>query len=429
NLITGNTGGGVNVATPVTVTLDHNTIAGNGNTGVYASSSSQYASSSVTIQNNIVASNNGFGVARAAGSAPGVYLTSNDVWGHAAGNYSNTGGALSANPLFAAGSYRITSRSPCRFGDSTGGDIGALPYSGDPTVGLQGTLFADTTLSGFNTVLGDLTVPAGVTLTVAPGATLSFATTDGMGSGFDPGRAELAIQGTLLAQGTSGSRIAFTTPGGNGAWYGIRIAGGSGTSIGQADISKAVYGVTFGTSGSLTYSTVSNTTSGGIWVQGGVVTLSHLTLSSNARMAIYAPGGVTNLSHSLVTSSGNNSDAAVVLFYQSTLDHNTIAGNNGTAVYFSGYSPAGTTLQDNIIANNNGYGVYRTTYTTGQVAASYNDTWGNIPSDYSGIGAGVGSIFTNPLFVGGGDYRLQAGSPCRGRASDGSDMGAFPYGS
>lgn len=41
---------------------------------------------------------------------------------------------------------------------------------------------------------------------------------------------------------------------------------------------------------------------------------------------------------------------------------------------------------------------------------------------------GVGNILADPLFVGSGSYRLQAGSPCKGTGDDGRDMGCYPDG-
>ena len=64
----------------------------------------------------------------------------------------------------------------------------AAPYVSDATVGLLGTLWVNTTLpSGTNTLLGDLTVAPGVTLTIPAGARLSAATTDQMRAYTDTG--------------------------------------------------------------------------------------------------------------------------------------------------------------------------------------------------------------------------------------------------
>ena len=108
-------------------------------------------------------------------------ITNCDVWANASGNYFGASagtGTFSANPLYVSGTNRrLTSNSPARFSGTSGEDLGYLPYAGDATVGLLGTLWTSTMLpAGVNTMTGDLTVAPGVTLTLSPGATLSAAT-------------------------------------------------------------------------------------------------------------------------------------------------------------------------------------------------------------------------------------------------------------
>ena len=82
-------------------------------------------------------------------------------------------------------------------------------------VDLSGTLTEDTTLeaaSGPYTVVGDLTVPAGVTLTIQPATTVFFA-----------GGTGLIINGRLLAEGTEYQRIRLTCVPGAANWDGIRF--------------------------------------------------------------------------------------------------------------------------------------------------------------------------------------------------------------
>jgi hypothetical protein len=61
-------------------------------------------------------------------------------------------------------------------------------------------------------VVGDLTVPAGVTLSIQPGTTLFFA----------PG-ARLIVNGRLVAEGTQYERIRFTRTPGSGNWAGLEF--------------------------------------------------------------------------------------------------------------------------------------------------------------------------------------------------------------
>src|SRR5262249_47022989 len=141
----------------------------------------------------------------------------NDVWSHLIADYNNGSagtGSFSANPLFvSASNLRITEYSPARLMASDGTDLGALPYTGDPSPSLQGALVADLTLNGANTLAGDLIVRPGVTLTLASGTSLTFASTDGQVSGVDGSRVELIVDGTLNAQGTSTSPVALTATG------------------------------------------------------------------------------------------------------------------------------------------------------------------------------------------------------------------------
>src|SRR5687767_11094202 len=111
---------------------------------------------------------------------------------------------------------------------------------------VQGTLFSNTTWSNADPPIltGDVTVAAGVTLTIQAGTTVTAATTDGQAAGADTSRVELIVQGTLVATGTQGSPITFTSQGtAAGAWYGIRIAGGTGSTVGYANINEASRGI------------------------------------------------------------------------------------------------------------------------------------------------------------------------------------------
>ncbi len=80
---------------------------------------------------------------------------------------------------------------------------------------ISGTLSDDRVLdaaSGPWQVVGDLTVPAGVTLSIQPGTTLFFA----------PGT-RLIVNGRLVAEGTQYERIRFTRTPGSGNWAGLEF--------------------------------------------------------------------------------------------------------------------------------------------------------------------------------------------------------------
>jgi len=76
-----------------------------------------------------------------------------------------------------------------------------LPFGNDVAIAdlISGTIASNRTLSGSNTLQGTVVVPAGVVLTIAPGATLLM-----------QANAILEVRGQLLADGTAAAPILFT---------------------------------------------------------------------------------------------------------------------------------------------------------------------------------------------------------------------------
>lgn len=73
-------------------------------------------------------------------------------------------------------------------------------------------------------VIGDVTVNAGVTLTIEPGVTLNFiADSDFLASGSYPAKVELIIRGSLAIDGTSTTVNLFSSNGGSSEWGEVRI--------------------------------------------------------------------------------------------------------------------------------------------------------------------------------------------------------------
>jgi uncharacterized repeat protein (TIGR01451 family) len=81
-------------------------------------------------------------------------------------------------------------------------------------------------------------------------------------------------------------------------------------------------------------------------------------------------------------------------------------------------------IYNNIVALN-GYGIRNYPYQPASPVLSNNDVWGNSVTDYSNLSPGTNDISADPLFVdeSGGDYHLQAGSPCidAGTSNDAPD--------
>jgi hypothetical protein len=89
---------------------------------------------------------------------------------------------------------------------------------------LGDTLKDDKIWSGNVVVYGDIIIDSSVTLTIEPGTTVEFDTTDAQSSGEDETKCELIINGTLKAEGTESNNIIFTSRAASpskGDWYGI----------------------------------------------------------------------------------------------------------------------------------------------------------------------------------------------------------------
>jgi len=115
-------------------------------------------------------------------------------------------GNLNIDPLFvnAAGhDYRLQEGSPC-------GNLGYYPSNrqGEGDTGLVWKA-----AQGPYRIKGEMTVPAGTTLTIEPGTSVFF-----------DSKARLSVQGQLIAEGTENLPIRFTrTPQSGGTWTGIQF--------------------------------------------------------------------------------------------------------------------------------------------------------------------------------------------------------------
>lgn len=406
----------------VPVSLVRNTITGNSGGAVYIGAFSGTA----TVVDNIISSNGPRGLmfGSTSTSLPTRTVRNNLLWAHTT-NSQNTGantGTVTGNPLFVGGSnYRITENSPARLAATDGTDLGAFPYAGDPTTQLQGILYTDKTLSGANPLVGDLTVRPGVTLTLAPGASLTFAATDAFGTGAQ--KTELIINGTLLSQGTRAAPVSITATGA----YGVSVRDGGTATLDYTTLTGGDFTLENAGNTTLTRSTVQNATTTCVRMGAGTLDFSRGTLSG-CPTALHAFGGITHLSYSLVKASGSSSrfNEAIRLMAPANLVHNTITGSSYGAVYVYAFSPGTVGIFDNIITATSGTGLSFSSTTSPARNVHHNDVWGHA-TNYVNVAAGAGPISANPLFVSTTDYSLQQTSPCRNLASDGTDLGAFPY--
>ncbi|QRK07885.1 hypothetical protein JQX13_49290 [Archangium violaceum] len=147
---------------------------------------------------------------------------------------------------------------------------------------VQGTLSGHTVWkrSGSPYVLkGDVTVAWGARLTLEPGVQVIAASEDALGSGVDPRRVELIVDGTLVVRGTAAHPVELSSRGGEGSWYGIRVRGGRGTEIHGAVITRAAQGISLGMSAVVRNTSVSATTRDCLQVLWGSATLEGNELS------------------------------------------------------------------------------------------------------------------------------------------------------
>ena len=144
-----------------------------------------------------------------------------------------------------------------------------------PRIFRYGTLAEDEEWGPGTVIInGDVTVPAGVTLTIDPGTTLLFEYNFDRGSsGASSSKCELIIQGKLKAWGTSGDSIKFcsskpTSPA-PGDWYGIRADSNSIDSLAYCEVKHSQYGVKAYKSSTLIVqnSTIQDNSTSGIYAQ------------------------------------------------------------------------------------------------------------------------------------------------------------------
>jgi hypothetical protein len=182
------------------------------------------------------------------------------------------------------------------------------------------TISSNTTWSGRCKVVGTVTVNSGATLTIKPSATVAFA----------PGTS-LIVNGVLNAQGSSSSRINFTSTDGSvpNSWGTITLngAGASGSSIKYANIQ---YG---------TEIDVFNTTN---------ITIQNCKFKENYQ-AISFSNSTGNISNNYITSSSTGHNILIQNASTVTCNDNTVKKTNrrGIGIYF-GSGGGGTVTHNDI---------------------------------------------------------------------------------
>jgi len=254
--------------------------------------------------------------------------------------------------------------------------------SGGNAATTSGVLSADEVWSGTVTLTGDVTVPAGVTLTVQPGTKVRFpAGADSTTAGTDPARTELLVRGSLRAMGEAASPIVFTSASAvpaKGDWGGIRVSWTMGTTALQLDwcvVEYATAGVRVEAATGLrtamiTRSSIRNNGGDGIYAHAASTAKLSVTLDGNQLTGNDGYGVYTHAEHEGSKLSGS-------------LAGNTVAqnGNHGIYIYSYNYATSELDVRNNVVHDHpTKYGIYlHTQYTysgTSRLTVTDNTVYG-----------------------------------------------------
>jgi hypothetical protein len=220
----------------------------------------------------------------------------------------------------------------------TAGTSFALDHSG--AIAVNETWFA---ADNPHVITGNVTVNAGVTLTLEPGVEV-----------YTNASRSLSVKGNLIAIGTAGQPILFTRNTGSNWSYIYFNTNGSGT-LDHCVIEYCSYGIYAASSAAinLTNATVRNATYGiysvgtnamvvsdcqfqdntrGISIQSGTLDLSSATFTANTAYGIYGDGVVPTFSDANITFDGNGTGmriddvAGLILTTPLTVTNNTTTG-------------------------------------------------------------------------------------------------------
>ncbi|MFS1525200.1 right-handed parallel beta-helix repeat-containing protein, partial [Microbulbifer sp. 2304DJ12-6] len=170
---------------------------------------------------------------------------------------------------------------------------------------LSGPIAEDTALpAGHHLMLRGLLIEPGVTLTLEAGASLRAAPNQ-----------KLQVAGTLIAQGTATSRVAFAPPSiipAPGQWYGIEVIAGGSVDLDYARIEGAEYGLDFNGGQGTVRNSLFRFNTYGIYVRAGsspLITGGNEITLNNYGIYVKGDGSVANNPQPVVTGNslyGNN---------------------------------------------------------------------------------------------------------------------------
>ena len=257
-----------------------------------------------------------------------------------------------------------------------------------PVIEISGTISADTTWSpgeGTYILENTVTVAASTTLTILPGTVIK---------GKNGGAGILAINGTLVAEGTDSEVIYFTsllddevggdsdtngsTTGSPGDWQGIYFNPGSSGSLEYVEVRYAGYGPGFPSYGHFV----------GIENDGGLLEIKHSNIHDNYRIisngggGIMASGiGIYNRNGTLTVSDtiiGNNVYGVNIVSGTTTISNSVFQNNTDNTGYSTGYGIYANGQGSLALLNNIFSGNGKTAFVEAQIDFSHT---GNTSSD------------------------------------------------
>jgi len=302
----------------------------------------------------------------------------------------------------------------------------------------SGTLIGNETWSGSVNLTDDVIVPQDITLTIEPGTVVEFNAGEGL---------ELRIDGTLIADGSPGSHITFTSNAGTpekGDWTWIRFSATAQGSISYCQINYANTGIRIRNSSplikvnSFSYNNygISSTNSSSV-IENNVfvdndfgisVNTSSSTIKNNLfdnhfydGICVYNSSSALSIYNNIIYDSNIH---GIEIEYTSTpiVVNNTLYHNNKSGLYIKNNSSP--EVKNNLIINSFYFGILK--WDSSSPSIQYNDLYANVDANYYDYDTGgnfsptpgSGEISADPLFVNvtdpdpsNWDLHLQAASP------------------
>jgi len=238
-------------------------------------------------------------------------------------------------------------------GSTGGGGGGGGGSSGGVGTPKSGAIAADETWSGAISVTGDVTVNAGVTLTIADGALIQVAA----------GKA-LLVSGTLLVKGTAAQGVTFSPNPTPGSWDGVQVTAGGKATLSYATLNYPTTGL-FCASGTATCAAdhvkVLHFSALGLTIQ-SAATLDHLTVDTGGSGGVLITAGASDtvvITDSSFHATGGDAviaDAGNLTLQYSHMYGNMAGGNSGVHCA-THLATSGVVLADHNIMEDANYGL------------------------------------------------------------------------